>query len=149
MIFIVLSSLCFSQILLESISWLYRLSYGFGISKYYSPTLQLANVTLTYAKDPSPMLHTASITSRFISIMSQIISSCVFVLQMFDCWKQSTNSKLNLTPFRRSLVNAHVHFAGNCVVYRQEFLVPVMFTVMHVFWTMSHDINDVRVHINQ
>ncbi|CAF3612664.1 unnamed protein product [Rotaria sp. Silwood1] len=83
------------QILVDGISWLYRLSYAFGLIKYYSPTLHLANVKLTYAKDPSPTIPSLSNTSRFFSIISQIISNGLFLIQLIDWWNNSYGSKQN------------------------------------------------------
>lgn len=85
------------QIFLEAIGWLYRLSYGCGLSDYYSPTLQLANVKLAYAKDPSPIPLSKSLLSRFVSIISQIVSTGLFIIQMIDWWK-TTNAKSVLQP---------------------------------------------------
>jgi hypothetical protein len=83
--------------LIEGLCWLYRLSYAFGITKYYSPTLQLANVKLTYAKDPSPIIIPSSISHRFLSIISQIVSNGLFVIQLIDWWNSTNSSKQNLS----------------------------------------------------
>jgi len=85
------------QIFIEGLCWLYRLGYAFGLTKYYSPTLQLANVKLTYAKDPSPIISPSSITSRFLSIISQIISNGLFLIQLIDWWNSTNSSKQNST----------------------------------------------------
>jgi hypothetical protein len=86
-----------SQLFIEGLCWLYRLSYAFGLTKYYSPTLQLANVKLTYAKDPSPIIQSSSITGRFLSIISQIISNGLFLIQLIDWWNNNHGSKQNST----------------------------------------------------
>ena len=73
------------------------MSYAFGLTKYYSPTLQLANVKLTYARDPSPIIQTSSFTSRFFSVISQIISNGLFIIQLIDWWNSHHNSEKNLS----------------------------------------------------
>ncbi|CAF3332261.1 unnamed protein product [Rotaria socialis] len=83
------------QILIDGINWLYRLSYAFGLTKYYSPTLQLANVKLTYAKDPSPTIPNLSSSRQFLSVISQIISNGLFVIQLIDWWNSSKQNSLN------------------------------------------------------
>ncbi|CAF1475575.1 unnamed protein product [Adineta steineri] len=86
------------QIFIESICWLYRIGYGFGLTKYYSPALQLANVKLTYAKDPSPNVSSStSFTSQYLSLISQIISYGLFLIQMIDWWNHTYSSKQNST----------------------------------------------------
>ncbi|CAF1033437.1 unnamed protein product [Rotaria sordida] len=83
------------QIFIDGLSWLYRLSYAFGLTKYYSPNLHLANVKLTYAKDPSPTIPSLSNTTRFLSIISQIISNGLFVIQLIDWWNNSKQNSIN------------------------------------------------------
>ncbi|CAF3257174.1 unnamed protein product, partial [Rotaria sp. Silwood2] len=87
--YMVLQMLPKIQILIDGLSWLYRLSYAFGLTKYYSPTLHLANVKLTYAKDPSPTIPSFSNNSRFLSIISQIISNGLFLIGLVDWWFKS------------------------------------------------------------
>jgi len=96
-LYLILQILPKIQLFIEGLCWLYRLSYGLGLTKYYSPTLQLANVKLTYAKDPSPLIiQTSSTASRFFSIISQIISNGLFVIQLIDWWNKNYSSKQNL-----------------------------------------------------
>lgn len=69
------------------------MSYAFGLTKYYSPTLQLANVKLTYAKDPSPLIQSSSIIQKLLTLISQIISNGIYVIQIIDWWNNNFHSK--------------------------------------------------------
>ena len=82
---------------------MYRLSYGLGLTKYYSPTLQLANTKLTYARDPSPMIQSSSTTTRFLSLISQIISNGLFLIQLIDWWNKNHGSKADMNAPSMSL----------------------------------------------
>jgi hypothetical protein len=62
--FTCVSFLC-SKVFIEGVCWLYRLSYAFGRTEYYSPALQLAGVKLTYAKDPAPVTVPTTTSGRF------------------------------------------------------------------------------------
>ncbi|CAF1412234.1 unnamed protein product [Rotaria sordida] len=83
------------QVFIEGICWLYRIGYAFGRIEYYSPELQLAGVKLTYAKDPSPVIPSSTNASRFFSIISQIISSGLFLVQFIEWWNSTNGSKKN------------------------------------------------------
>ena len=88
----ILLSFSFSKIFIEGICWLYRLGYAFGRAEYYSPSLQLAGVKLIYTKEPS---RTTPLTTagRFFSIISQIISSGLFLIQFIDWWNNINSTK--------------------------------------------------------
>jgi peroxin-12 len=68
-------------------------SYAFGRTEYYSPALQLAGVKLTYSKDPSPATPPSTTTGRLFSIISQIMSSGLFLIQFVDWWNNTNGSK--------------------------------------------------------
>ena len=85
--------LFFIKMVIDRLNWFYRLSYACGLTKYYSPTLHLANVKLTYAKDSSPIIPSLSITTRFLPIISQIISNGTFIIQLIDWWNNKNDSK--------------------------------------------------------
>ena len=86
-----------SQVFIEALGWLYRLSYGFGLTNYYSPTLQLASVKLTYAKDPSPIVPVSSVASRMLSLISQVVSNGAFLLQVIHWWKSMHTADTRLS----------------------------------------------------
>jgi peroxin-12 len=71
------------------------LSYAFGRTEYYSPALQLAGVKLTYVKDPSPVTPPSTNAGRLFSIISQIMSSGLFLIQFVDWWNNTNGSKKN------------------------------------------------------
>lgn len=77
--------------------WLYRLGYAFGRTEYYSPALQLAGVKLAYTKDPSPTVVPSTTTGRFFSIVSQVISSGLFLIQFIEWWNNTNSAKQNAT----------------------------------------------------
>ncbi|CAM4743592.1 unnamed protein product [Rotaria magnacalcarata] len=85
------------QVFIEGVCWLYRLGYAFGRIEYYSPALQLAGVKLTYAKDPSPVIPASTSSSRFFSIVSQVISSGLFLVQFVEWWNNTNGGKQNST----------------------------------------------------
>ncbi|CAF3795059.1 unnamed protein product [Rotaria magnacalcarata] len=85
------------QVFIEGVCWLYRLGYAFGRIEYYSPALQLAGVKLTYAKDPSPVIPASTSSSRFFSIVSQVISSGLFLVQFVEWWNNTNAGKQNST----------------------------------------------------
>ncbi|CAF4390411.1 unnamed protein product, partial [Rotaria socialis] len=85
------------QVFIEGVCWLYRLSYAFGRIEYYSPALQLAGVKLTYAKDPSPVIPPSTSSSRFFSVVSQVISSGLFLVQFVEWWNNTNGGKQNST----------------------------------------------------
>lgn len=85
----------FSKVFIEGVCWLYRIGYAFGRTEYYSPALQLADVKLVYSKNPSPTVSPTTSTGRFFSIMSQVISSGLFLIQFIDWWNSTNGSKKN------------------------------------------------------
>ncbi|UJR22083.1 hypothetical protein I4U23_025149 [Adineta vaga] len=118
------------QIFLEGICWLYRIGYAFGLTRYYSPSLQLANVKLTYARDPSPNVTTLpSSTSQFISRISQIITYGLFVIQLIDWWngahRTEQNSTENLTKLSLPITNK-IGNKRQCPLCRQPCHIPTV-----------------------
>ncbi|CAF1175212.1 unnamed protein product [Adineta ricciae] len=128
--FIILQLLPKLQVFIEGVCWLYRIGYAFGLTKYYSPTLQLARVKLTYAKDPSPNVNTTpSSASQFISRISQIISYGLFVLQLIDWWNSTCRSKQNSSENLVELVSPITNKLGNkrqCPLCRQPCDIPTV-----------------------
>ena len=107
---------------MEGLCWLYRLSYGLGLTKYYSPTLQLASTKLTYARDPSPIIQSSSTTTRFLSLISQIISNGLFIVQLIDWWNKNHSSKQNTTDSSMSLTTGK----RQCLLCRQPCHTPTV-----------------------
>jgi peroxin-12 len=117
------------QLLLEGLCWLYRLGYGFGLTKYYSPTLQLANVKLTYAKDPSPTIQSSSAASRFLSIISQIVSNGLFLIQLIDWWNKNHSSKQDSTHLPVPIttrIRSATSSKRQCLLCRQPCNIPTV-----------------------
>lgn len=114
------------QLLLEGLCWLYRLSYAFGLTKYYSPTLQLANVKLTYAKDPSPLIQSASIPQRLLTLISQIISNGIYVIQIIDWWNNNFHSKNDNPLPVQSRAQSMPSSQRQCLLCRQTCFVPTV-----------------------
>ncbi len=119
--------------MIEGLCWLYRLGYAFGLTKYYSPSLQLANVKLTYAKDPSPIITPSSITYRILSIVSQIVSNGLFVIQLIDWWNNTNSSKqastYNVTNFPLSITTRTrptISGKRQCLLCRQPCNIPTL-----------------------
>jgi peroxin-12 len=108
------------------------LGYGFGLTKYYSPTLQLAKVKLTYAKDPSPIITSSSTTSRIFSVASQIISNGLFLLQLVDWWndingsKQKTANNITCLPSTVPVRTQSTIGQRRCLLCRQPCHVPTV-----------------------
>ena len=81
------------QVFIEGVCWLYRIGYAFGKTEYYSPALQLAGVKLTYLKEPSPVIPPSTAAGRLFALISQIMSSGLFLIQFVDWWNNTNNSK--------------------------------------------------------
>lgn len=114
---------------MEGLCWLYRLSYGLGLTKYYSPTLQLTSTKLTYARDPSPIIQSSTTTTRLLSLISQIISNGLFVIQLIDWWNKNHSSKHNTTDSPISLTSRTRSSSGSkrqCLLCRQPCHTPTV-----------------------
>ncbi|UJR27046.1 hypothetical protein I4U23_008350 [Adineta vaga] len=118
------------QIFIEGVSWLYRLGYAFGRTEYYSPMLQLAGVKLTYSKTPSPVTPPSTTAGRFFSIISQIMSSGLFLIQFVDWWNNTNGSKQKPTnsniipPLPTSTPTRQAIGKRQCPLCRQPCNVP-------------------------
>lgn len=115
---------------MEGLCWLYRLSYGLGLTKYYSPTLQLASTKLTYARDPSPIIQSSSSTTRFLSLISQVISNGLFLIQLIDWWKKNHGSisdmnDSSLIPLKTE-VRSSSSSTRQCLLCRQPCHTPTV-----------------------
>lgn len=109
---------------------MYRLSYAFGRTEYYSPALQLAGVKLTYAKDPTPVTAPTTLAGRLFANVSKIMSSGLFLIQFADWWNstngsQSKPSNTSLSPPLPSNTSARPNIAKRqCPLCRQPCNVP-------------------------
>lgn len=101
---------------MEAINWLYHISYGFGLTKYYSPNLHLANVKLTYARDPSPTVPHLSTSRQYLSVICQIISNGLLVIQLIDWWNSAREKSLN----QLTNLSLSVDDRKRAVVYRKH-----------------------------
>ncbi|CAF4057757.1 unnamed protein product [Adineta steineri] len=129
--YIILKLLPKIQIFIEGVCWLYRIGYAFGRTEYYSPALQLAGVKLTYIKDPSPVIPPTNMSGRFFAIISQIMSSGLFLIQFIDWWnntngssKQTSIGTTSIPPLPTTIPTRPAIGKRQCPLCRQPCNVP-------------------------